>query len=34
MVAIISTCPASSVATSMIMSRYLAGPRQFHPWKR
>src|SRR5215207_1912732 len=31
MVAIISTCPISSVAVSMSMSRYLAGPRQFHP---
>ncbi len=27
MVAIISTCAASSVAVSMIISRYLAGPR-------
>ena len=34
MVAIISTCPISSVAMSMSMSRYFAGPRQFQPWKR
>src|SRR5215216_4166039 len=34
MVASISTWPISSVAVSSSMSRYLAGPRQFHPWKR
>ncbi|SLJ77178.1 Uncharacterised protein [Mycobacteroides abscessus subsp. abscessus] len=34
MVAIISTCPISSVATSMIMSLYLPGIRQFQPWNR
>ena len=33
-VASISTCAISSVPMSRSMSRYLAGPRQFHPWKR
>jgi Na+/H+ antiporter NhaC len=33
-VASISTCPLSPVPMSMIMSRYLAGPRQFQPWNR
>jgi hypothetical protein len=32
MVATISTWPTSSAAVAMSMSRYLAGPRQLHPW--
>src|SRR5690554_973269 len=34
MVASISTWAISSVPTSSKRSRYLAGPRQFQPWKR
>jgi hypothetical protein len=34
MVASISQCAISSVPMSRIMSRYLAGARQFHPWNR